>query len=1615
MSLPDVDFSKIRSYDGSQNTAFEELCSQLAALESATTNSNFFRKGRGADAGVECFRVKADSSEIGWQAKYLFTWDNSLEAQLNDSIQAALKKHPKLNEYIVCLPFDLPDARIHKSKSARQKWSNWQERWVSTVRAEGRKISIKLWGKSELASRLMGDNEHYSGRVLYWFGVEAFTASWFSEQFARTKAALGTRYTPDTNVELPIRQDFLAFTRYKGLQKQIDDWFVRVSDESQSAIDAIKQASAVGAEPHSAPLKVAIEELTRTFGVAPLTSEKPYPLDVWDRQATQCLDLAEKAMRWVRNLPALPSKNNSGVSPARWAQIKLQALAGTLTDISDAATSQRWKLANARAALLTGPAGIGKSHLLADIVEHQIHEGCPAILLLGSSFRDDEPWRQILAQLDRPLGEQIKHFLGALDAAAQAAGTRALVCIDALNERHGIDIWPDRLAAFLKTAESFPRIGVILSCRLTYIQYVIPKDLDENLLIRIRHQGFAADGGQAAKIYLDKRGFVRSGAPNLVPEFDNPLFLKTCCDYLEREGKSEFPRGLRGVTSIFNFYSAAVTKALNKRMGLDPHFEIIPKTISSFAQMLASSGEGYIEKSKVIDLFESTRPSDGKLEKSLLSQLESEGFLTVEPIWQEDGPVVELVRFTFERFSDHAIAQQLLNEHLNKDNAAASFEVGKPLHSFVFGSKCYAHSGVIEAIAIQLSERVNFEILDVCDKSNWAVKQAFIASLLWRESMHFTNRTFELARQNLSRIEFVNLLIAISPDPLNKFNAAYLHAILKPKTMPDRDESWSAHVAELGYSGNIEALISWSLNNGFEEIEDDRAYLIGVILTWLLTTTNRAVRDKATKGLACILARRFQIAARLLHDFISVNDPYVLERLLAACYGAALQGNATDLGKLAATVFKLVFSGGNPPVDALLRDHARGIIEYANWRGVLPDPININLARPPYKSPWPIEYVSSELIETYTETRPNGTYRDAIVGSTVNDGDFARYQLDHKVGEWSPMPLGTSPLPTAEEIYSTWSKDFSKWASSAQLVAFDKMLAAAKKARHVGPFGETEESKLRDSAMAAFKALLSADQWEEFRVSAESFVLYQMYMERQYSPVAAFNAGWARRWVCKRAHELGWTANRFGEFDDRKSSHDRHDHHIERIGKKYQWIALRELIARMADNLAFIGKSWNREDEAQTFQGAWQINLRDIDPSLLVTETHFDSWVEWQKTWWVPVSPILRPIDRLERRAWAKSDSDIINSDSLIEVANPKTGIRWLNLWGFSHWRGRGIRDGHREMQRETWFRLQCIVVSKKEEKTVIRKMRSKILVDPHVLPKIDLFGEFYLGEYPWHPALKDVGQKEPFQATRNSATGFIQPTVATYTCERGGYDYSVDKTVSIKIPAPWLADAMGLRMASGKIPAYVNSVGREIFYDPSLREAGPSAALVDRDGFLEMLDREKLSAIWVVAGEKSAYGGQDAGLEFGGRLHHTAIYRLEAGGFKKMLKTEWLEPSDAQLAKFFGEDRDSNFKSDACNNAARRPRIAIQSSKRIVKIKKHAAKNLKRVAKKPKRVVKSLRQDAGRLPRVVKATTQVATKSKRSAKPSKHVKARSKRVKKTKLGRRVLKSSQRRNEKNRT
>lgn len=126
-----------------------------------------------------------------------------------------------------------------------------------------------------------------------------------------------------------------------------------------------------------------------------------------------------------------------------------------------------------------------------------------------------------------------------------------------------------------------------------------------------------------------------------------------------------------------------------------------------------------------------------------------------------------------------------------------------------------------------------------------------------------------------------------------------------------------------------------------------------------------------------------------------------------------------------------------------------------------------------------------------------------------------------------------------------------------------------------------------------------------------------------------------------------------------------------------------------------------------------------------------------------------------------------------------------------------------------------------------------------------------------------------------------------------------------MELPAPWLLDGLGARLANGQRPSYVDEGGQTVFCDPSIAADGPSAALIDRDAFLGLLERQGLAAAWIIAGEKNAYGGDDGrpmGSSYGGSRRHSAVYSFREGKLAGSVTSERSYPTAEQEAEFLRE-----------------------------------------------------------------------------------------------------------------
>lgn len=423
MPLPDIDFNSIRLH-GSQADGFEELCCQLAADEPSENRVRFYRKGRGGDAGVECFETLADGSETGWQVKYYWDVDSMLRS-LNGSLETALAKHPQMMRFVACFPFDLADARKKETTSALTKWNEWCQKWIDKAAGEGRTFEIDHWGAHELKQRLTTDNPRAAGRIAFWFDRELLTPAWFEAAFERTKVSLGKRYDPETHVDLPIRRAILATTRDPAFFEELH----QLADKITAAIPrdvTVDKDACTACETAAQMLRVAAENR---------------PSIAVDMLRRTVKDAAGAALDWH----GTAAKVDRASRPTE----KTRAVANLLSQLREVLghlEQPYWDLLGAKSLLVFGDAGSGKSHLLADACAYQLAKGRPTLMVLGGKLADAEPWGQIFQDLDLPGHLRVKQFLGALNAAGETAGVRTLITIDALNEKNGQVIWPERLA-----------------------------------------------------------------------------------------------------------------------------------------------------------------------------------------------------------------------------------------------------------------------------------------------------------------------------------------------------------------------------------------------------------------------------------------------------------------------------------------------------------------------------------------------------------------------------------------------------------------------------------------------------------------------------------------------------------------------------------------------------------------------------------------------------------------------------------------------------------------------------------------------------------------------------------------------------------------------------------------------------------------------------------------------------------------------------------------------------------------------------------------------------------------------------------------------------------------
>jgi archaellum component FlaC len=1353
---------------------------------------------------------------------------------------------------------------------------------------------------------------------------------WHLKHLDQIKKKAGARYTPELNVDLPISEIFDGISRTEKFYATIREKYGELFREFRYVTSKYEESEL---QKNYDQIKKEIEALLKFIESIKDFNTSPIPWDeiqkrtkVLEDNLWKFTDQLRSAKEQVNNIkeppksdcnyqPSLSEKFNSDIHHA----YKTREI---IRYFNELALGTKAKLSNHPFLLLTGSAGTGKTHLLCDVVEQRIKnetKTLPAVLVFGEYFSDGKDvWLQILKQLDiLSLFTNKDKFLQKLDELGKNAKCRSLFIIDALNETHTSEFWKNNLDRLIEEIKKYHNIALIVSVRNGFEKEVLEKKPKE-IFIHEEHNGFRFREWEAVNKFFRAFSLPLPEIPLLMPEFQNPLFLLLFCKAFEKRRNKkdkQIFRGHEGATYIFETYIDSISKPIEKSFKIEsgPQKNIWDTIIEKIAEEMVTQNDERIAEEKLIDIIRNAHPEIDI--SKLIQSLESNMLIVKVPRYEKGERIDGFdIRFPFQKFSDHLIGRYIFKRYEN--------EFGKPNKNLETAKKYFSkkrrlrkllskswNRGIIEALSIQCPEQLKgiefIEVTPYLQKNRYLsqiAEESFVESLIWRNPKAFSadsKNTLKIINKNIIRTksghnQLLNAFLSVAPIPNHSFNAERLHQHLSKFSMPKRDSWWSTFLHyQYGERGAVDRLIEWSWSDqDNSHISDESIFLTSIALTWFLTTPNRFVRDKATKGLVCLLQKRIHLLPKLLEKFKDINDPYVIERLFAVAYGSVLrnQDDTGNLKLLSEWIYKNIFKDNKPPVHILLRDYARGVIELALKRNVTLS-IDENNVNPPYESQWPENIPTEEDLKK--KYYPEDFFKDKtkdrgfldIWVSVMSSGDFARYVIgtNSNMCKWTGQKIGEKIIDK-EKLYEKFLRKLSEkqkklWEETNPIIYEegneDKEIKSPNFHLNIMIAKERKSESQVKKAYYYFKKSLSLKQRHLFEKDIEPFLDHNQNI---LNPAKNFDLRIAQRWIFNRVVELGYNPKIHGEFDKYVNSHisDRREHKSERIGKKYQWIAYHAFIALVSDHFEFKGDSWN--ESIEEYKGPWTPHIRDIDPSFILQSDDqikksatFSQWKEKHGCY----------------DAWEKGKSDINWIKTSDDLPNPKNIIQliddnkkeWLVLEGFVKWEEKTPPE-HKKYDipvREVWYMLKSYIVKRKDAKKFYRWATKKNFMG-RWMPESHNFYETFLGEYPNSIAFEDLRGDYNLWTKSGRGNDDLQiPVVVTDDSYLNEFtlDCSHSGSVSVKLPCKWLVNNMEL---------YHNFLdGR--FYDKKenlitlatsvFEESFPSALLIDKKALINFLDKNGYAIFWTLLGEKQLIGGSFSGKDFIGRLEISGAYTL--------------------------------------------------------------------------------------------------------------------------------------------
>ena len=1375
---------------------FENLCRQLFTndyLKENKKSRNLHSNPNNPGIEAEPIPDERTNQYIGFQVKF---FDTSVDyGQILHSMEKALQYYTGKLSHIV----------LYCNKAI----TSTSKSYINIVELlKKNNITIELVTDSAILDAV----RKYPYLANYYFGVNTISFEWVVAHNEKSFCDLGERFNRDFNVETETSKRLSLFARDQSAVQYINDKkenlirkINRIKDDTEQHSDYLEKVRSIVSafeDVESETIGSAFEwhQYLQSFIVDDLAKI--------NSEISQKKNLLEKIRPTIeKGRSRVEHKDLEKYNSIR-SEIEILYELLDLPEILSL-TADENRLITAKELFVTGNAGIGKSHLLAAECQSLMNNQQFAVLLLAGNCYSDLPVLDQLSQ-DCELKYSFDEFISILEMIGVEHHTCVLLCIDALNETANYRLWKTGLISLSQKIKKCTHVKLAVTYRMEYEKSVVQDALlsEDEDVYRIVHTGFASNGLKASKQFFDYYRIPFTLYEYFESEMENPLFLTLYCKTY-RNDEASLPTLYDRLVESANKNIFPILEKRYKLIGFTEDDNIVQSLVDEISTLVFDRKEKNILESDLASIPFWTA-NDLPL-RPFMSLLAKENLVHTNLIAGN-----ERYFFAYDQMNDYFFARSLFSHDMS------DMSIRKTLYEDILQVNDnnivnLSNSDVFVICCAIYAQKFGKECIDLIDElpegfEKGYIVKSYIRSFIWRDKEYISSNVFLAVAQKykVSREDFWNVLVGNSIKRNHPLNSDFLHTLLMSFRLSERDYYWTKYINEIFYdeSNRLMQLVKMYSSGQSIQMSKEQARQLLILCGWLLSSSNRMLRDYTSEAMIEILRNEFDLCIVILKAFEKVNDPYIIERLYGVVFGACCKrrrkGNTVYIA-LAEYVYSTIFDQEFIYPDILLRDYARLIIERFLWEN--PDYNGCIVHEkiiPPYKS-FPIEQIDEDYI--------NKKY----------DG-----------GLWQ---IKSSMSFEGHGMYG----DFGRYVFQSALKYFD-----------------VDEDEMYKQAM--------------------SFII----------------------------NDLGYT----NELDKGNNhwGYDRSEtKKVERIGKKYQWIAMHNILARVSDQCD-IDTDYS---ETPKFEGPWEPFVRDFDPTLNFKLTKSDE---------IPIFDEISELKKATRDEHLKVDvsnidsvSEWLDSDGIFFAEMPKAlilsdsnGTQWIRLSNY-------ICSGREQLKAErllTWSWLYAYFVT--EEQFEQFQVAATDRVDFSSSKGIGLDPQSYSvfnREYPWSPSCdllnksssvesgvvlnmseeKEVEQEvlnvefleqylKSLDADSNQVFSdqelnqhlfkkeIVRKPVLKQISEiihasmnlvwESEYDASKDCTLSMNVPCPMLIEQLNLHQEDID-GLYYDSSKRIAAFD--LKISQEESGVVIRKSLLDdFLQKNNLKLIWFVRASKELHDGKD-------------------------------------------------------------------------------------------------------------------------------------------------------------